>query len=369
MSGPDDGAGVIHGAMEAVRRGRACCRARSSPASRRAATKRIPLPRRSVKRSAEHLRPGADERDQRPDGGRERVAARAPASSARPTRSVSQPDMILRTLLAPSATPSMTPSDMAPRRARPRQEQRQQRIDHLARHVGEEADPPEQPDRARQAEPIEWVSSRIGSRWRHRCSIEFDRKSRSDPIISHVTKPFDAVLLVAFGGPQGPDDVRPFLANVLRGRRVSPGAARGSRASLRALRRRVAAHGADAARRRAASKRRCARGARRSRSTSACATGIRTSPRRWPEMCGPRRAPRDRLPRRGAAQLLGCTQYEENVRDARAALREPGACRAVDDRLRRRLARTSRLHRGQRRTTCRAAFAQLPPASAVAGAS
>lgn len=34
--------------------------------------------------------------------------------------------------------------------------------------------------------------------------------------------PFDAVLVVAFGGPQGPDDVRPFLANVLRGRRVSP---------------------------------------------------------------------------------------------------------------------------------------------------
>jgi len=34
--------------------------------------------------------------------------------------------------------------------------------------------------------------------------------------------PFDAVLLVAFGGPQGPQDVRPFLENVLRGRRVSP---------------------------------------------------------------------------------------------------------------------------------------------------
>ena len=34
--------------------------------------------------------------------------------------------------------------------------------------------------------------------------------------------PFDAVLVVAFGGPQGPDDVRPFLANVLRGRRVAP---------------------------------------------------------------------------------------------------------------------------------------------------
>ncbi len=34
--------------------------------------------------------------------------------------------------------------------------------------------------------------------------------------------PFDAVLLVSFGGPQGPEDIRPFLANVLRGRRVSP---------------------------------------------------------------------------------------------------------------------------------------------------
>jgi ferrochelatase len=37
-----------------------------------------------------------------------------------------------------------------------------------------------------------------------------------------VSEPFDAVLIVAFGGPQGPADVRPFLENVLRGRRVSP---------------------------------------------------------------------------------------------------------------------------------------------------
>ncbi|HVH56804.1 MAG TPA: ferrochelatase [Vicinamibacterales bacterium] len=34
--------------------------------------------------------------------------------------------------------------------------------------------------------------------------------------------PFDAVLLIAFGGPQHRDHIRPFLANVLRGRRVSP---------------------------------------------------------------------------------------------------------------------------------------------------
>ena len=35
-------------------------------------------------------------------------------------------------------------------------------------------------------------------------------------------QPFDAVLLISFGGPQGMDDIRPFLANVLRGRRISP---------------------------------------------------------------------------------------------------------------------------------------------------
>jgi ferrochelatase len=37
-----------------------------------------------------------------------------------------------------------------------------------------------------------------------------------------VTRPFDAVLLIAFGGPQGHDDIRPFLANVLRGRNIPP---------------------------------------------------------------------------------------------------------------------------------------------------
>jgi protoporphyrin/coproporphyrin ferrochelatase len=36
------------------------------------------------------------------------------------------------------------------------------------------------------------------------------------------TAAFDAVLLISFGGPQGLDDIRPFLANVLRGRNVPP---------------------------------------------------------------------------------------------------------------------------------------------------
>ena len=34
--------------------------------------------------------------------------------------------------------------------------------------------------------------------------------------------PFDAILLLSFGGPDGPDDVRPFLENVTRGRGVPP---------------------------------------------------------------------------------------------------------------------------------------------------
>jgi len=32
--------------------------------------------------------------------------------------------------------------------------------------------------------------------------------------------PYDALLLVSFGGPEGPDDVMPYLENVLRGKRV-----------------------------------------------------------------------------------------------------------------------------------------------------
>ena len=34
---------------------------------------------------------------------------------------------------------------------------------------------------------------------------------------------YDAFLLVSFGGPEGPDDVMPFLENVTRGRGIPPG--------------------------------------------------------------------------------------------------------------------------------------------------
>ena len=37
-----------------------------------------------------------------------------------------------------------------------------------------------------------------------------------------IAAKFDSVLIVSFGGPQGPGDIRPFLENVVRGRRISP---------------------------------------------------------------------------------------------------------------------------------------------------
>src|SRR5262249_38709859 len=43
--------------------------------------------------------------------------------------------------------------------------------------------------------------------------VRFDSESR----------PYDALLVLAFGGPEGPDDVRPFLENALRGRPTPPG--------------------------------------------------------------------------------------------------------------------------------------------------
>ncbi|MFJ5834700.1 ferrochelatase, partial [Streptomyces sp. NPDC093089] len=36
----------------------------------------------------------------------------------------------------------------------------------------------------------------------------------------HDPAPYDALLLFSFGGPEGPDDVVPFLENVTRGRGI-----------------------------------------------------------------------------------------------------------------------------------------------------
>lgn len=47
-----------------------------------------------------------------------------------------------------------------------------------------------------------------------------DRPTELPVSHDHPASQYDAVLLVSFGGPDGPDDVIPFLENVLRGRNV-----------------------------------------------------------------------------------------------------------------------------------------------------
>jgi ferrochelatase len=41
-----------------------------------------------------------------------------------------------------------------------------------------------------------------------------------DSHVTHDAEPYDALLVVSFGGPEGPDDVLPFLENVTRGRGI-----------------------------------------------------------------------------------------------------------------------------------------------------
>src|SRR5690242_19531982 len=47
-----------------------------------------------------------------------------------------------------------------------------------------------------------------------------DTMMPNDASMPAATPPYDALLVVSFGGPEGPDDVRPFLENVVRGRNV-----------------------------------------------------------------------------------------------------------------------------------------------------
>ena len=82
------------------------------------------------------------------------------------------------------------------------------------------------------------------------------------PAMPHDPEPFDAVLLISFGGPARRADIRPFLRNVLRGRRVPPARIEDvarhyelfdgvspltaiTRRQAEGLRRRLAAHGPD----------------------------------------------------------------------------------------------------------------------------
>ena len=138
-----------------------------------------------------------------------------------------------------------------------------------------------------------------------------------------MSAPFDAVLLVAFGGPQGPDDVRPFLANVLRGRRVSPERVEevahhyerfGGVSPLTELTMKQA---------RALESALAARG---------LPLPVHVGMRNWHPFLTDTLTEMSRRGRQRAIGLLaaaqrsysGCTQYRENVRDARVAVRQSG---------------------------------------------
>jgi protoporphyrin/coproporphyrin ferrochelatase len=139
-----------------------------------------------------------------------------------------------------------------------------------------------------------------------------------------MPEPFDAVLLVAFGGPQGPADVRPFLENVLRGRRMSP-----ERVDE------VAHHyerfgGVSPLTELTMKQARALENALRARGIP---LPVDVGMRNWrPYLADTLTAMSARGVRRAIGVLAaaqrtysGCLQYKENVRDARAALTAAGA--------------------------------------------
>jgi ferrochelatase len=138
-----------------------------------------------------------------------------------------------------------------------------------------------------------------------------------------VPQPFDAVLMIAFGGPQAQPDIRPFLANVLRGRRVSEGRAEevahhyevvGGRSPLTEL--------TEAQ----------AEGLRQRLAAAGTPLPVFVGMRNWhPYLADTLES----MARAGIRRAVGfiaaayrsyssCTQYRENVRDARAQLARAG---------------------------------------------
>jgi ferrochelatase len=135
--------------------------------------------------------------------------------------------------------------------------------------------------------------------------------------------PFDAVLMISFGGPQGMADVRPFLENVLRGRRVAPGRIEevahhyelfGGVSPLTALTMKQA------------------EGLRARLAAAGGALPVYVGMRNWHPFLADTLAEMSRAGVRRAVGVIAaahrsyssCTQYKENVTAARATLRERG---------------------------------------------
>ena len=134
---------------------------------------------------------------------------------------------------------------------------------------------------------------------------------------------FDAVLLISFGGPQGMDDIRPFLANVLRGRDVPPARIEqvahhyeifGGVSPITELTRKQAA------------------GLQQRLAAAGTPLPVFVGMRNWHPFLIDTLA---EMSRAGVRRALGfimaaqasyssCQQYKENVRDARQSIREAG---------------------------------------------
>jgi ferrochelatase len=149
-----------------------------------------------------------------------------------------------------------------------------------------------------------------------------------------VSDPFAAVLIIAFGGPGGPSDVVPFLENVVRGRRIPP-----SRLQE------VAAHYAlfDGVSPITELTRQQAAGLEARLRAASLPLPVHVGMRNWHPYLADTLAS---LSQAGARRVIGiiaaphrsyssCTQYRENVADARAELARRGladvAVTYVDD--------------------------------------
>jgi ferrochelatase len=138
-----------------------------------------------------------------------------------------------------------------------------------------------------------------------------------------VQQPFDAVLLISFGGPQGRADIRPFLANVLRGRRVAPARVE-----------EVAHHYElfDGVSPLTEFTMRQAAGLRERLAAAGSPLPVHVGMRNWHPFLADTLRDMSRAGVRRAvgfilaaqASYSSCEQYKENVRDARLALRSAG---------------------------------------------
>ncbi len=134
---------------------------------------------------------------------------------------------------------------------------------------------------------------------------------------------FDAVLVISFGGPQGLDDIRPFLQNVLRGRPVAPG-------RIDEVARHYEAFGGISPITELT--RRQARGLERVLASRGAPLPVYVGMRNWHPFIADTLA---EMSRAGLRRIIGfiaaphagyssCEQYRRNVDDARVALRERG---------------------------------------------